>query len=97
MNRLDLATHGLYVDNFIGTPQFRGPGGHPLQPGLPAGEFDDHRLTFNFYETSVANPVGTVAIDGYSSNGTISLADATAAGSQLGSYDAIALGWAPTR
>jgi hypothetical protein len=94
IDRLSLATHGLYITNFIGAST------NPFEDravilfslaSIPANA-QITGLSFNFDETGFANAVGTVAIDGYSSNGTISLADATAASSQLGTYDALSLG-----
>ncbi len=50
-------------------------------------------LTFNFDEVGLANNVGTVAINAFSStSSTITTSDATVSTTNLGSYDAIALG-----
>jgi hypothetical protein len=93
VNRLDLATHGLYVTNFVGSfPNFQDRAVILFNLAALPTNSQIQSLTFNFQETAFANAVGTVAVNGFSSNGTITLADATASGSQLGTYDAIGLG-----
>jgi hypothetical protein len=93
INRLDLASHGLYVTNFVGSvPNFQDRAVILFNLATVPTNSRIQSLTFNFEETSFANNVGTIAVNGFSSNGTITLADATASGSQLGTYDVLSLG-----
>jgi hypothetical protein len=93
IDRLDLATHGLYVTQFDNgpAPNFEDRAAILFSLASLPTNATITSLTLTFRETAFANAVGIVAVNGYASGGTIGLADATASANSLGSYDAIAL------
>ncbi len=81
INRQSPATFGLYVTQFIGAaPNFEDRAAILFNLSALPTNATIQGLSFNFQETAYANAVGTVAVNGYASNGTITLADAKATG-----------------
>jgi hypothetical protein len=88
-------TNGLDIRDFTGAaPNFehRSAVHFSLQPSLPANAVIT-AVTFNFQAEVVTGNVGrTVGLYGYAGSNSLTLADATAAASQLATYDNVAIG-----
>jgi hypothetical protein len=88
-------TGGLDIRDFAGaSPNFdhRSVIQYNLSPALPAGAVIQG-VTFTFQSETVTSDTGrTVGVLGYGGSGSLTLADATAAATQLTSYDNFALG-----